>query len=50
MIEIPKGTMYFHFENYSIYGGNYGSRVRHIDYGYVVFYDSNNNILKVHAT
>jgi hypothetical protein len=50
MIEIPTNTAYFHFKNYSVYGGNYGSKIRHIDYGYIVFHDSNNNILKEHAT
>jgi hypothetical protein len=49
MIEIPQGTSYFRFKEYAIHG-NFGIKMRHIDYGFIEFYREKGNLLDVHKT
>jgi hypothetical protein len=46
MIKIPERANYFKFRDYIVHG-DYGKHVTHIEYGEIVFYDHNDNILKV---
>jgi hypothetical protein len=48
MTEIPRGTSYFRFNEYAIHG-DFGIKMRHIDYGFIEFYDKNGNLLKVQS-
>ncbi|MFA4960427.1 MAG: hypothetical protein WC548_02075 [Candidatus Pacearchaeota archaeon] len=47
-IEIPVETNYFKFHGFDVHGER-GRHVTHIEYGEVVFYSHNDNILKVEA-
>jgi len=45
-IKIPEKTNYFKFRGYDVHG-ELGKHVTHIEYGEVVFYGHEDNVLKV---